>query len=482
MIKKRLLLTIVIMLCITTYVSAKSFPNYIYNSWMEPVEIPAPYRFVKMISGQTLGLQKFSKPTDIFLSDKKELYILDSGSNKVIVLDKDFNLSREINGFTKDGAAVNLKDATGIFVDKEDDIFIADKGSNYAFRCNQLGEILSEYKRPVTELFPSDIKFSPSKILKDSMSNVYVLSEGLHYGAVIYDDNSEFSGFYGSNNVKITPELLVNYFWKKIMTDDQKAQLPRYIPISYTNMCIDEKNFVYTCTESGVRKLNPGGEDVLRSKPGTFYGDATIIWEKGKAVKTVFADIDVETNGIITVLDSTRGRVFQYDSESNLLFAFGGIGTQQGTYKKPAAIAVKDGLIMVLDSGKCTISVFEPTDFGNNVRNAVILHNSGRFNEAMGPWEQVIKADTNFEIAYTGIGKALYNLGDFKKSMEYFKLSNDRYNYSLSKKEYRKNLMRDNFGVLATSVLLIFIAIVLIKVINRFRKRFNYRGDDRHDA
>lgn len=47
-------------------------------------------------------------------------------------------------------------------------------------------------------------------------------------------------------------------------------------------------------------------------------------------------DVVVREKGIYSVIDSTRGRIFTYDHEGNLLYIFGGIGSQEGTFDTPS--------------------------------------------------------------------------------------------------------------------------------------------------
>ena len=65
-------------------------------------------------------------------------------------------------------------------------------------------------------------------------------------------------------------------------------------------------------------------------------------------------------------LDRTRGRVFTYDSNGNLLFVFGGRGEQYGTTKNPVALAQLGDKMLILTATNC-ISVFEPTDYARAI-------------------------------------------------------------------------------------------------------------------
>lgn len=476
--KKILALTFVAIAIFSTTImtSATSFTSYNYNSWGEAVVMPAPYTSSLAVSIESLGLKGPIIPTDMFVSPENELYILAPNANSVIVLNAKLEYLRIINRFTKEGVVTTLgKDASGIFVDKNNNILVADKSNKRAFMCNQNGEIIREYIRPTSPTYPPDVNFIPSKILEDSTGNVYILVEGLYYGAVIFDSNGGFLGFFGSNKVKVTAAILADYFWKKIMTKEQKNQLSRYIPVSYTNMCIDEKNFIYTCTDNSLRKLNPGGSDVLRARKNTFFGDAYTVWDHGKPIQTNFSDLIVEKSGIVSILDRTRGKIFQYDADSNLLFAFGGKGVQLGIFSEPVAIEYLEDKLLVLDSKKRNITVFETTRFGSLIREAVILHSIGKYDEAQKPWNEVLKADANYEMAYIGIGKAQYNLGKFENAMNSFKLGSDRENYSISKKEFRTSVSQKNFGSMASVVIAIILAIILLFNKKRIARRISAR-------
>ena len=61
--------------------------------------------------------------------------------------------------------------------------------------------------------------------------------------------------------------------------------------------------------------------------------------------QTKMVDVAYDSAGLINGLDQTFGRIFQYDLEGHLVFAFG-------------------GSLYVLDSEKNSITVFEETTYG----------------------------------------------------------------------------------------------------------------------
>jgi hypothetical protein len=94
------------------------------------------------------------------------------------------------------------------------------------------------------------------------------------------------------------------------------------------------------------------------------------------------------------------------------------------------------------------------------------LYNEGRYNEDIEPWENVIRADANYLLAYVGLGKAYYQLGDYEQSMYYFKLAGDRQGYSDAFSEQSLIYMRSNFGRFVLIVLLLAAALIARKILS----------------
>lgn len=53
-------------------------------------------------------------------------------------------------------------------------------------------------------------------------------------------------------------------------------------------------------------------------------------------------------------------------------------------------------------------------------------YNTGRYDESVDIWNEVIKQNSNFELAYTQIGKVYLRRGQYKQAMDYFELGNFR--------------------------------------------------------
>jgi tetratricopeptide (TPR) repeat protein len=443
------------------------YRGYIYNTWGEAVPTPVGYVAERVVRGVDVGAGDFARPADLFVADNGDIYILDSGNNRVVVTDAEFRLKKTIDALSLDGVEDRLDDPSGIFVSGDEYLLIADTGNRRVVRIDPDGNIERIYVRPETELYPDQVEFLPRDVVADYAGNVYVLVEGIYQGSILYDAAGRFLGYYGSEEVSATAQLLSDLFWKRIFSAEQRAKMLRYVPTEIGAFFIDAEGFIYTCTKDAVKKLNPMGNDILarrrRAGPGTTvgFGDLESLWLRAVHIDTRFVDVCVDDEEFINVLDATRGRVFQYDDESNLLFVVGGMGSQMGLFRSAAAIETSRERILVLDDRNSYITVLELTEFGRLVHDAVKLYNEGFYQEAEEPWREVLERSANFELAYVGIGKSLLKLEEYREAMQYFRLGYDRKGYSKAFKEYRTEVIRRYFPFIIAGVIVLVIGLAV---------------------
>lgn len=464
---------------ITAYAADAPYKGYNYDVRRKAVPAPNGYEPLYTISGTDLKTGAFNDPKDLFVDNEyKELYILDSGNARVIILDSDLKVKNIINYFFFDGKGSNLSNPQGIFV-KNRKLFIADTGNNRVLVSDMQGRIEKVITKPESDVFTA-AEFKPLKVLADHAENIFVICDSVYQGAVVFDIEGQFNGFYGSNRVSVSLRLLADDFWKKIFTEEQRQQMVRYVPIEYKNFDIDPKGFIFTCSASNpedgfnyIKKLNFSGRNILKADQapvGNKFGDFEITWFEGKAIDTSFIDINIDNEGFINGLDMARGRIYQYDQDGNLVLIFGGIGPQKGTFVKPEAIDNLDDKLIVLDSSKNNLTVFGLTEFGSWVHKAFQYYNKGLYDKALEPWKEVLKRDLNYEGAYRGIGNALMNAGKYGESLPYFKLGFDQPGYSKAFKEYRSEYLRDNFWIVAIVMFLVLAFSLLLPSISSRRR------------
>lgn len=422
----------------------ENYFSYVYNEWGDAVSAPAGYSPSGVWYGEDMGTRGLKSPRDLFVEyGAEELYIVDSGNNRVVVVDAAFQFLREYTGFAGQGGMETLNNPGGIFVTQAGVMYICDTGNKRVLVCNTEGELLQNLGLPVSELIDENLDYQPEKVVVDSAGRIYVQAVGVFHGLICMDPMGEFIQFFGANRVEMTAAMMVEYLWKQILSREQRSRMASFIPIEYSNIYVDSDDYVYatsvhsSSSQGEIKKLNALGVNVLHidqftqfTYPKDDYGDHPVAVIDTKQVDSMFADVVVDDQNLITALDAKRGRIFQYDSESNLITVFGGIGHQIGTFQSPSAIEALGDRIMVLDAKKNTVTVFEITEFGKLLHQATNLYNDGYYLEAMEPWNQVLSRCANYNLAYIGLGKANLRLENYTEAMENFRLGYDKKGYS----------------------------------------------------
>ena len=503
----------VIALCMmTASVSAVDpYTTYNYDAWWNAVPSQAGYEVVDTIDHTTIGLEQLSDPSsefyisdtepdnfndmkDFYITKKGEVYIADTGNNRIIKTDINFNLLAcykyfpgsttkhvvtDEEGNEMEVDADELKSPYGIFVDDDDVMYIADRDNQRIVKCVEetktTARILNEYYRPETALYDS-VSFYCTKVCVDAAKNVYVICPAVNKGAIMFSDSGSFVGYYGANRVEVTAEVIRNRLWRKIASEEQIASLTKSTPVEYANFDIDDEGFIYTVTEvanartDAVKKLNPAGYNILeRTADNNKFGDQVSVTYNGSTYATRLTDIAVSDDRFINILDYTSGRIFQYDERCNQLLIFGfDQEEQRGGFYNPNAIDTYGDYVYVLDGRNKDITVFGLTEFGRYVHEAVQLHNRGLYEDAYDIWQEVLKRDGSYYMALLGTAKALYNQDDYKGAMKYAKLSFDADEYDRAFEANRQEGLRENFTLY---VVIILILIVIWLVINQLKKK-----------
>lgn len=455
----------------------EAYDPYSYDRWWDPISSQAGYTAEYFADGNSIGCGALNEPADIFVSEDDLIYIVDKGNDRVVVTDLDFKLVNELKEFSYNGEKLTLKNPAGVYVDKYTGfIYIADTENSRVIKCDKSGAVDMVFEKPVSEVYSADVSFNPLKIVVDKGGNVYVIVQSITKGAVMYNSKGEFMGFYGANKVNATSEVIANAFWNLISTDEQRARTTKATPLGFVGFDIDDAGFIYTVTQSAddttglLKKLNPRGTDIIDSlgvDSSWTFGDMPSTYYSIYATQSSLSDIDIGPNGEINILDYAHGRVFQYDKECWLLFILGGTGNQLGTFRNASALESHDNHLYVVDSLKNNITVFTRTDFGEIVTEATNLYNEGLYEESEAPWRAVLSFDGNYRRAYIGIGNALYNRGEYKEAMKYYKIANSQARYNKAFQGYRDEWMRSNFTYIIVTALIIIALAVVFKTLRK---------------
>ncbi|MCL1880964.1 MAG: hypothetical protein FWF76_02165 [Oscillospiraceae bacterium] len=461
------------------------------------------------------------------------VFIVDSGNNRIIVVNEEFELIRIIDELfyrtdyrvenfigevdeygipteqgearfrnevervfelDQDGRYVRGRTTTmdsprGIYVTNfhgETRVYIADfsgghvHGNGRVIAADLNSGIWMEYHQPESDTFVTEegtpATFNPEKVLIDNVGNVYIIVPTISRGAVTFDENGVFRGYFGANRVAQTAEAILNYFLRLILPREVMDRRVTPPPVVFSNFAIDEDQFIYTVTTTRatgvdvVSKLNPAGDNVFADRNmtwGAFHNPIV----QGRELYSQMVAIAVDEKGDIFILCQRTGQIFQYDKEGHLLFIFGGSGNQQGTFNTPVAIDTHQNSVFVLDENKATVTVFALTEFGSLVATAMELFERGDYAASRAPWEEVMRRDANFYMASIGMGNAMLSLEYFEEALEYF-YRHSLGGYSRAFREFRTNYIRDNFNtflfIALTGVAILIGANIGLKV---YRKR-----------
>lgn len=461
------------------------YDTYNYDYWEYIVFTPAAYVPGETISGVALGIGNFSDPQGIYTAADDAVYIADTGNSRIVILEPDLHTVRDvITTFNNGGVEDTFNKPRGVTVDMDGIVYVTDTENRRVLALDGK-DVVRVISNPQAEILGENFDFVPLKVTVDYAGRVFVIARNMFQGIMTFSEEGEFIGFYGTINVTIT---LWQRFWRALSTQEQRARQRLFIPTEFTGLDVDPAGFVYASNLDpeglqAVRRLNPKGEDVLRkgtnehvggdiltfvNSPSSYSGPSTII------------DVTYRGDGMYSLLDSRRGRIFTYDYEGNLLYIFGGMGQQAGTFRQPTAIAAQQTRVLALDAVRNELITFEETLYGQLINKAVALRYSGDEAQAVETWHEVLLLNENFEQANAGIGKAYLTAGDNRKAMEYLRLGMDKQHYSIAFKRWRNDYLKDNIGWMLTIVVGGIFTYVIVRAV--VRKRRGYERDDSSDV
>lgn len=443
------------------------YTSYNYNYWNDIVYTPAAYEPDCSVVGTDLTFEgepigAFVTPQDLCVSEDHKIYLADTGNNRIVILDERMTTVLDIiTTFDNNGTEDKFKQPSGVAISESNQLYIADSQNKRVVVLNEDKTLARIVSNPTAEVLDDTFVFVPLKVSVDYADRVYCIAQNMFEGIMVFETNGQFTGFFGTINVDIT---LWERFWRKIASKEERAKSQLFIPTEFTGIDIDPEGFVYASNIStdgvqGVRRLNPRGEDVI--KKGTkqkLGGDLQTSGSTDYSGPSQFVDVVYRDNGIYSCLDRKRGRVFTYDHEGNLLYVFGGLGTQDGTFKLPVAVENIGSDLLVLDATDAKVTYFKETEYGRLINEAVGLRYDGDEAEAVGLWQQVLLLDENNELANTGIGKAYLTAGDYEQAMKYLELGMARDYYSVAFRRYRNDLLTEYANIYLTALIVLVLA------------------------
>ncbi|MBR3968143.1 MAG: YIP1 family protein [Clostridia bacterium] len=443
------------------------------------------YDVGEVIDVTTLGIARLTGITSMCRDNKNNLYILDSNS-RIVVLDNNYNLVREIGLIDE---TISYEGAKGIYFN-DGKLYVCNTTGGNILIIDSEGKLLDTIEKPTSDkanLIPDDFLFEPTRIARDNNGFMYVLCSTSRYGALLYSPEREFLGFYGANTVKTTVASVLTNISNRLFPNPEKhANKIKEFADPFVDITVDDEGFVYTCnpwlsnytanSKGQIRRLSPGFAKNLLDGDAN-YRDEEIAWSIYNPAPTLskqdLCDIEVDKNGFIYALESMYDKVFLFDPDSNMITTFGGgIGkaTQKGTFTEACAMVLKnDGeKVLIADASSGNITEFKINEFGKNVKKLDYLTKEGHYDQVKAGWEEVLSQDANCQVAYSGIANAYLEEKNYDMALHYAKLGYDKKTYGVAFEYVRTNFISDNFAwIFAVLVVVILGAIAFMFVTNK---------------
>lgn len=475
--------------------AASPYQTYTYSINGTALYSPDAYTPIKVMDSDTMGLEvPLSSPTDIVVDEELNIYIADRENNRIVVNDRYGKVKFLIETFiNEDGVPDELTAPQGLFV-TEDTIYVCDTDAGRIVTFDLEGNFLSVIPAPESSLFDENAIYSPVAIAVDKYDRLFVVSRDTYQGIIVMTDDGTFTGFIGAQAVSLS-------FWqillRRFQTDEQRAQSVLNISVSYNNIAVTDDGFVYATTSyideadvqsfiksksssgkySPVKLLNAKGDEIMK-RNGFWPPAGEVDMGRAHSADTIsgpstVVDVAVGPEKTWTIIDSKRNKIFTYDFNGNLLYAFGDSGQQIGSLMSVTSAVYQDETLLVLDKSNSTITVYERTEYGDILIDAISNQNAQLYDAAVSDWTEILKRNSNFDAAYVGIGNALYRDGAYEDSLAYFRAAYDTANYSKSYQEIRKEWISDWILLLPV---IVGVAIAAWVLVMKYAKKVNAKA------
>ena len=497
---KVLILAIVAVMLFGTIVSsaANNYDTYTYSIDGQPLLSPAAYSAMDDISCEEMdlastGVPKLKLANDIVSDNEGNLYIADSGNNRIVVLNKYYEYTASLDEYIDENNKPQaLKDPRGVFVtdptktaDGSSYIYVCDTGNSRVVIFDRDFNYVRTVVKPDSAILSAEA-FTPTSIAVDIYGRIFIVSTSCFEGVIVLSGEGDFTGFIGAQKVTYS---LIQMIWRRFQTKEQRAATVKNIAVAYNNITVDDDGFVYVTSNttnpaemksqynsikskssaySPVKKLNSQGVEIM--KRNGFFDPGGEVAIRGSHQVSQIIDIAIGNEGSWTILDTSRSRLFTYDQNGNLLFAFGNSGDLLGNGISYVGMTyqVIDGeyrLVMLDNAGDYKITVYAPTPYCDTIMQALKNQNENNYSQSIYYWQDVLTQNNNFDLAYIGIGKALYSQGRYTEAQEMLASAYETTYYSMAFKATRNEII---------AKWLLPLAIVLIALVYFFFKFLGY--------
>ena len=164
--------------CLTIGVGASSaYQTYTYSIGGYALYSPDAYTADRVITSEDMHLDvAITNPNDLFADKEGNVYIADTGNNRIICLTKNYSLKFTISTFVNaQGVSDNLTAPEGLYV-TDDRIWVCDTGAARIVVFDKQGNFIKIIEAPESNLFGDNSLYKPVAIAVDQYNQLYVVS------------------------------------------------------------------------------------------------------------------------------------------------------------------------------------------------------------------------------------------------------------------------------------------------------------------
>ncbi len=485
--------------------ASSAYQTYTYSIEGTALYSPDAYSAEMALTTSSMKLDvDLKRPRDLVTDSDGRVYIADTENHRIVILDRYYEFITQIDSFEFQGITATFNNPNGVFVSKTS-LWVCDTDNS---RLVEFDRETLEFKRkldaPESDLFGTNSAFTPTSMAVDDYGRIYVASSTTNEGLIVMNSEGDFVGFIGAQAVTPTAWDLI---WRNFQSAEQRATNQQTITTIYDSVAITPDGFIYATTRSieessvtsaiqsdkpdgkymPVKLLNPAGDEIMRRNG--FWPPAGEIDIFGLTPQDVdktltgvsqIADVAVGPAKTWSIIDGNRNKVYTYDYNGNLLFAFGDRGTLLGSIKGAQAIAYQDEKMLILDREANCVVVYDRTQYGDMLIEAISAENSLDFDYAIECWEKVLQRNSNFDAAYVGIGNALYRSAKYEEALQYYESAYDVENWSEAYKMVRKEWM--STWLIPMLIVIVALIVLLMKFLGwaaKINKRVSTDGHAR---
>lgn len=297
----------------------------------EVMAIPAPYLIAKIIGQEGVEDGEFSSPTGIAVDKDGNIYVADTDNHSIQKFDKDGKFLGRWGG-EAGSAEGGYYYPRGLTTNSDGQVYVADTGNNRVQRLDTDGNPMKAWGKFGFAWRGADMnKFdAPWGVTTDQDGNIYVTDT----------NNARIQKFKGDG----TPLLK----WGRDGSFDGAFFFPRGVAVDFVG-----NTYVADEGNNRIQKFDTRGSFLTKwGREGSGPGQFKAPW-----------GVTCDALGNVYVVDQGNHRIQKFDGNGTFLCAWGNRGKTEGQLNFPSGVAVdKEGAVYVVDSGNHRVIKYVPTD------------------------------------------------------------------------------------------------------------------------